>query len=63
MGELDLFPDPRRQDKGIQVAIAINDINRALDNSDLYPFILTPRIREKIKFAHGWISDHAARGA
>lgn len=45
------------------VAIAINDINRALDNSDLYPFILTPKIREKIKFAHGWISDHAARGA
>ena len=46
-----------------EVAIAINDINRALDNSDLYPFILTPKIREKIKFAHGWISNHAARGA
>jgi hypothetical protein len=46
-----------------EVAIAINDINRALDNSDLYPFILTPKIREKIKFAHGWISQHAARGA
>lgn len=45
------------------VAIAINDINRALDNSDLYPFILTPRIREKITFAHGWISNHAERGA
>lgn len=45
------------------VAIAINDINRALDNSDLYPFILTPKIREKIKFAHGWISSHAERGA
>lgn len=46
-----------------EVAIAINDINRALDNSDLYPFVLTPRIREKIKFAHGWISSHAERGA
>ncbi|MBL3674324.1 MULTISPECIES: zinc-binding metallopeptidase family protein [Paracoccus] len=46
-----------------EVAIAINDINRALDNSDLYPFILTPKIREKIKFAHGWISQHGARGA
>lgn len=45
------------------VAIAINDINRALDNSDLYPFVLTPKIREKIKFAHGWISSHAERGA
>lgn len=46
-----------------EIAIAINDINRALDNSDLYPFVLTPKIREKIKFAHGWIRDHAARGA
>lgn len=46
-----------------EVAIAINDINRALDNSDLYPFILTPAIRAKMTFAHGWISDHAARGA
>lgn len=45
------------------IAIAINDINRALDNSDLYPFVLTPKIREKIKFAHGWISQHGGRGA
>ncbi|MDP5307794.1 zinc-binding metallopeptidase family protein [Paracoccus spongiarum] len=45
------------------VAIAINDINRALDNSDLYPFVLTPQIREKIGFAHGWLRDHATRGA
>lgn len=41
------------------VAIAINDINRALDNSDLYPFVLTPRIREKLTFVHDWITDHA----
>jgi len=46
-----------------EIAIAINDINRALDNPDLYPFVLTPKIREKIKFAHVWISRHAERGA
>ncbi len=46
-----------------EVAIAINDINRALDNSDLYPFVLTPQIRDKIAFAHGWLHDHAVRGA
>lgn len=45
------------------VAIAINDINRALDNSDLYPFVLTPTIRGKMKFAHRWISSHIERGA
>lgn len=46
-----------------QVAIAINDINRALDIPDLYPFVLTPPVRAKIAFAHGWIRDQAARGA
>lgn len=46
-----------------EVAIAINDINRALDNSDLYPFVLSPAIRAKIVFAHRWLKDHAARGA
>ncbi|MBK4216974.1 putative zinc-binding metallopeptidase [Paracoccus caeni] len=46
-----------------EVAIAINDINRALDNSDLYPFVLTPRTREKIGFAHGWLKNHLQRGA
>ncbi|MCF3974134.1 zinc-binding metallopeptidase family protein [Paracoccus salsus] len=46
-----------------EVAIAINDINRALDNTDLYPFVLTPAIREKMCFAHGWLKRHAARGA
>lgn len=46
-----------------EVAIAINDINRALDNSDLYPFVLSPTTREKISFAHDWLKDHAARGA
>ena len=45
------------------VAIAMNDINRALDNSDLYPFVLTPRIREKLSFVHDWVMNHAARGA
>ena len=44
-----------------QVAIAINGINRALDNNDLYPFVLTPPIRRKMAFAHGWLKNHAAR--
>lgn len=45
------------------VAIAINGINRALDNSDLYPFILTPQIRTKMGFAHDWLTQHSMRGA
>ncbi|MFD1883847.1 zinc-binding metallopeptidase family protein [Paracoccus pacificus] len=38
------------------VALAVNDINRALDNPDLYPFVLTPRIRQKLSFAHDWVT-------
>ncbi|MDO5646836.1 putative zinc-binding metallopeptidase [Paracoccus sp. (in: a-proteobacteria)] len=45
-----------------EVAIAVNDINRALDNNDLYPFVLTTEIRAKIAFAHGWLRDHIQRG-
>lgn len=46
-----------------RIALAINDINRALDNSDLYPFVLTPAIRAKMGFAHGWLKNHVSRGA
>lgn len=46
-----------------EVAIAINDINRALDNGDLYPFVLTGPVRQKIAFAHRWMHDHIPNGA
>ncbi|ALJ82674.1 putative zinc-binding metallopeptidase [Ketogulonicigenium vulgare] len=42
-----------------QVAIAVNEINRALDNPDVYPFILTPRTREKLAFVHHYLSQGA----
>lgn len=45
------------------VAIAINDINRALDNEDLYPFVLTAPVREKLGFAHRWMKNHLTQGA
>ncbi|WP_304615935.1 putative zinc-binding metallopeptidase [Paracoccus sp. (in: a-proteobacteria)] len=48
---------------GTEVAIAVNDINRALDNDDLYPFVLTPQVRHKLRFAHHWLSRHRSRGA
>ena len=54
-----IFEAPR----AARIAIAVNDINRALDNSDLYPFVLTPTIREKIGFAHRWLKHHAEQGA
>ncbi|WP_323718091.1 putative zinc-binding metallopeptidase [Paracoccus aminovorans] len=41
------------------VALAVNEINRALDNPDVYPFVLTETTRRKLTFARDWL----ARGA
>ncbi|MTH65315.1 zinc-binding metallopeptidase family protein [Paracoccus shanxieyensis] len=40
----------------IAVALAVNEINRALDNPDVYPFVLTDMTRRKLRFAHEWLS-------
>lgn len=41
------------------VALAVNEINRALDNPDVYPFVLTDTTRGKLKFALHWLSQGA----
>jgi hypothetical protein len=38
--------------RAIDLSIAVNHVNRALDLPDLYPFVLTPAVREKLGFAH-----------
>ncbi|SMO70720.1 zinc-binding metallopeptidase family protein [Paracoccus laeviglucosivorans] len=38
------------------VALAVNEINRALDNPDVYPFVLTDATRHKLNFAHDWLT-------
>ena len=37
----------------IDLTLAINHVNRALDLPDLYPFVLAAPVREKLAFAHG----------
>lgn len=44
------------------VALAVNDINRALDNPDVYPFVLTDATRAKLVFAQHWLSQGPAWG-
>jgi hypothetical protein len=41
------------------VALAVNEINRAIDNPDVYPFVLTATTRAKLGFAHRWLSQGA----
>lgn len=38
------------------VSIAVNHLNRSIGVPDIYPFVLNPTVREKLAFAHKWIS-------
>lgn len=40
---------------GTYFSMATNHINRAVGVHDLYPFVLTPGIKDKLAFVHGWI--------
>ncbi|WP_037372258.1 zinc-binding metallopeptidase family protein [Salipiger mucosus] len=39
----------------IDLSIAMNHVNRAMDLPDLYPFVLTQGVRKKLAFAHEWL--------
>jgi hypothetical protein len=38
--------------QAVDLTLALNHVNRALDLPDLYPFVLTPQVRDKMGFAH-----------
>lgn len=54
--------------RATEISLAVNHVNRALDLPDLYPFVLSPTVRDKLAFVHGWlrqttdagVSGHAA---
>lgn len=39
-----------------ELTIGLNQLNRSMGLSDIYPFVLTPVVREKISFVHKWVS-------
>lgn len=41
------------------IGVAVNHVNRAMGLDDLYPFVLTPAIREKLAFVQAWIGKAA----
>lgn len=43
---------------GAELGISLNQVNRSMGLQDLYPFVLTPAMREKLMFAHKRISTH-----
>ncbi len=42
-----------------ELGVALNHVNRAMGLRDLYPFVLTPQVREKLGFVHRWIGAAA----
>ncbi len=43
-----------------ELTIGLNQLNRSMGLSDIYPFVLTPSIRKKISFVHKWVSSGPA---
>lgn len=41
---------------GVALGIATNHVNRSMGLDDLYPFVLSAAAREKLAFAHRWLS-------
>ena len=46
----------RLLDAAIAIGVAMNHVNRAVGQPDLYPFVNTPRTREKLGFALRWLA-------
>ena len=40
---------------GAGYAMGVNHINRSIGLGDIYPFVLTEGVREKLAFVHGWL--------
>ncbi|MGR3793102.1 zinc-binding metallopeptidase family protein [Vannielia sp. SX4] len=52
----DAYAEPDAQaliERAANFAMRVNHVNRALDLPDLYPFVLSDPVRDKLAFAHG----------
>jgi len=47
-------------DAWLPLSFAMNSLNRAMGNADLYPFVISPPVVEKLGFVHAVL--HSARG-
>jgi len=42
------------------VTLALNSLNRSMGMKDVYPFVLTPGVLEKLRFVHELIQERRA---
>lgn len=47
----------RLLDYGTRLGVALNHVNRSMGLSDIYPFVHTPAIAEKLRFVHLWMAS------
>ena len=48
-------------DVWVAVSVALNSMNRGMGQPDLYPFVLSARVIDKLAFVHQLIQNAAAR--
>ena len=48
-------------DNWVPLVLLLNNLNRAVGQPDAYPFVLSPRIVEKLSFIHRLIHEQRAR--
>jgi hypothetical protein len=56
----DVAPFETILDQWLPLSYALNGVNRSMGKPDLYPFILSPAVIEKLTFVHGMVSQSAA---
>ena len=47
-------------DQWLPLSCALNAVNRSMGKADLYPFVLSPAVVEKLEFVHEVVGERAA---
>jgi hypothetical protein len=56
------YPDINEMiDNWLDISFALNNINRSMGQPDIYPFVISPVVKEKLGFVQSLLKDHAHR--
>ncbi|MAP96606.1 MAG: hypothetical protein CMK07_16845 [Ponticaulis sp.] len=44
--------------QSLEFGVALNHVNRSMGLQDIYPFVISPNVRKKLIFAHGYLSGN-----
>jgi hypothetical protein len=56
------YPDINEMiDNWLDISFALNNINRSMGQPDIYPFVISPVVKEKLGFVQSLLKDHAQR--